>query len=145
MIAYSEGTAGHGDDGYNVLFGGKLFASYEDHPRVRTYEKKDEFIKNGKRDYTTAAGRYQLLSRYFDVYSQNLDLEDFSPESQDQIAIQQIRECKALKDIEAGKFTVAVSKVRRIWASFPGAGYGQPERSIAKLEEVYKKSGGLIA
>ena len=28
MIAHSEGTAGHGDDGYNVMVGGKLFDDY---------------------------------------------------------------------------------------------------------------------
>ena len=145
MLAYSEGTAGRGDDGYNVLFGGKLFESYADHPRIKFYEKKDEFIKNGRVDYTTAAGRYQLLSRYFDVYSRNLELFDFSPESQDAIAIQQIKERKALNDIEAGRFTVAVSKVRNIWASLPGAGYQQPERSIEKLKEAYLKAGGVVA
>lgn len=145
MLAYSEGTAGRGDDGYNVLFGGKLFTGYADHPRVKFYEKKDEFVKNGKVDYTTAAGRYQLLSRYFDVYSRNLELYDFSPESQDAIAIQQIKERKALKDIEAGRFTVAVSKVRNLWASLPGAGYNQPERSLAQLKTVYLKAGGTVA
>ena len=33
MIAVSEGTAGKGNDGYNVIVAGNLFDSYDDHPR----------------------------------------------------------------------------------------------------------------
>ena len=145
MIAKSEGTAGRGDDGYNVLFGGLLFYSYTDHPRKKTYEKRDEFIRNGKKDFTTAAGRYQLLARYFDAYKKQLNLPDFSPASQDAIAIQQIKECKALADIDAGRIAQAIKKCRRIWASLPGAGYGQHENSIDYCLAAYKKAGGTLA
>ena len=144
MIAKSEGTFGRGDNGYNVLFGGLLFSPYADHPRKKTYEKKDEFIRNGKKDYTTAAGRYQLLARYFDVYKKQLNLPDFSPASQDAIAIQQITECKALADVDAGRIEQAIKKCRRIWASLPGAGYGQPEKKIEFLLAAYTKAGGAL-
>jgi len=144
MIAKSEGTAGRGDDGYNVLFGGLLFYSYTDHPRKKTYEKRDEFIRNGKKDFTTAAGRYQLLARYFDAYKKQLNLPDFSPASQDAIAIQQIKECKALADIDAGRIAQAIKKCRRIWASLPGAGYGQSERTLKYCLAAYTEAGGII-
>ena len=36
-IAVSEGTFGEGDNGYNVLAGGKLFEGYADHPRVQMH------------------------------------------------------------------------------------------------------------
>jgi muramidase (phage lysozyme) len=145
MIAKSEGTFGRGDNGYNVLFGGLLFNSYTDHPRVKTYEKRDEFIRNGKKDFTTAAGRYQLLARYFDAYKKKLKLPDFSPASQDAIAIQQIAECKALADVDAGRIAQAIKKCRRIWASLPGAGYGQHENSLDYCLAAYEKAGGTIA
>ncbi|MGC7995735.1 lysozyme, partial [Salmonella enterica] len=74
---------------------------------------------------STAAGRYQLLARYFDAYKKQLNLPDFSPASQDAIALQQIKERGALADVDAGRFDIAVGKVRNIWASLPGAGYGQ--------------------
>jgi muramidase (phage lysozyme) len=137
MIAYSEGTAGKGDDGYNVIVGGTLFYGYEDHPRRLVTLRPD--LKS------TAAGRYQLLSRYFDYYKKMLNLPDFSPESQDTIAIQQIRECRALDDIDAGRFDEAVKKCARIWASLPGAGYGQRENCIEILRVAYEKAGGTYA
>ncbi|MFN5446360.1 MAG: hypothetical protein ACK5AJ_06895 [bacterium] len=98
-----------------------LFASYADHPR-----RLMTLTLRNKEWHSTAAGRYQLLAQYFDHYRQLLHLNDFSPASQDEIAIQQMREKGALADIEAGRCTVAIKKVSTLWASLPGAGYGQP-------------------
>lgn len=137
MIAFSEGTKGHGDDGYNVLVGGKLFVGYEDHPR--------KLIVLSPKLKSTAAGRYQLLSKYFDFYKEKLKLSDFSPASQDAIAIQQIRECRALDDVDVGRFNAAVYKCRKIWASLPGAGYGQHENKLEDLRKVYADAGGAFA
>jgi len=137
-IAYSEGTDNGiqktNDRGYDVLVGGGLFNGYADHPR------KLVVLRQGLA--STAAGRYQLLARYFDTYKKQLDLKDFSPESQDAIAIQQIKECKALDDVEAGYIGVALDKCRHIWASLPGAGYGQHENDLHVLLDKYKKFGG---
>lgn len=140
MIAWSEGTSRikSSDDGYDVLVGGKLFSGYADHPRVLV-----NLPRLGIK--STAAGRYQLLSRYFDAYRKQLKLPDFSPASQDAIALQQIRERKALEDVDAGRFSVAVTKCRNIWASLPGAGYGQHEHKLADLEAAYRKAGGVMA
>jgi len=138
MIAESEGTARIGDqDGYNVIVGGGTFDGYDDHPRKLV-------VLNKKGLKSTAAGRYQLLSRYYDAYKKLLKLPDFSPDSQDAIAIQQIRECRALDDIDAGRFKAAVYKCRRIWASLPGAGYGQRECKLADLRTAYIKAGGTL-
>jgi len=137
MIAVSEGTAGRGDNGYNVLVGGGLFDSYADHPR--------KLVNINNTLKSTAAGRYQLLARYFDHYKKLLGLKDFSPAAQDAIALQQIKECGALEDVDAGRFEEAVRKCRRIWASFPGAGYGQHENKIERLLAAYKKAGGTLA
>lgn len=137
MIAHSEGTAGLGDDGYNVIVGGTLFTSYADHPRKLVH------IRLGLD--STAAGRYQLLERYFDDYKKLLGLHDFSPVSQDLIAIQQIRECHALDLIKEGEFTKAVAACTHIWASLPGAGYGQHENKLNTLLAAYTASGGETA
>lgn len=138
MIAFSEGTAHLGDKGYNVIVGGSLFKDYRDHPR-KLVALPNLGIKS------TAAGRYQLLSRYFDAYKKQLKLSDFSPASQDAIAIQQIKECKALIDVDEGRFEMAVHKCARIWASLPGAGYGQHENDLETLETAYLDAGGFIA
>ncbi len=139
MISVSEGTFGKGDNGYNVLVGGALWEhGYADHPRVLV-----DFPKLGIK--STAAGRYQLLARYFDAYKKQLDLPDFSPASQDAIALQQIKECHALPDIEAGHFNIAVAHCAHIWASLPGAGYGQHENTMDKLRAAYVEAGGTVA
>ena len=141
MIAYSEGTDNGrqktNDHGYDVIVGGELFDSYADHPR------KLVNLRPGLA--STAAGRYQILARYFDAYRKQLSLPDFSPESQDAIAIQLIKECKAMSDIEAGYIDVAIAKCASRWASLPGAGYNQHENEMGKLVAAYKKAGGSVA
>ena len=92
----------------------------------------------------TAAGRYQLLSKYFDSYKAVLGLPDFSPLSQDRIALQQIKECRAIPLIEAGNVEAAIEKCAHIWASFPGAGYGQHEQRLAVLTKAYADAGGAL-
>jgi muramidase (phage lysozyme) len=137
MIATSEGTAGKGDDGYNVLVGGTLFTGYADHPRIK--------VDLGHGLVSTAAGRYQILERYYDAYKALLHLPDFSPASQDAIATQMIREHHALDDVEAGRFDAAVGEVAKIWASLPGAGYDQHENQLAYLRQSYTSAGGTLA
>lgn len=144
MIAVSELGAKlikMSDNGYNVIVGSTpanpiLFHDYSDHPRKLVQ------IKPGLA--STAAGRYQLLKRYYDAYKKSLNLPDFSPASQDAIAIQQIKECRALSDIEAGHVAVAIGKCSHIWASLPGNTYGQHQNSIASLEDAYERAGGVF-
>jgi len=148
MIAHSElGDAliAASDNGYNVIVGStarnpRLFASYADHPRELV-----TMVIRGKILKSTAAGRYQILSRYFAAYKQRLGLKDFGPDAQDAIAIQMIRECKALPDIEAGRFAQAVEKCRSRWASLPGAGYDQHENKLNDLQAAFTKAGGKLA
>ena len=138
MIATAEGTAKLGDNGYNVLVGGSLFTGYADHPRKAVYLPK-------YRIKSTAAGRYQILSRYYTFYKKLLKLKDFSPVSQDAIAIQMIKEQGALQDVDEGRIDAAIEKVSNIWASLPGAKYGQRVVTIASLRKSFVDAGGLIA
>lgn len=148
-ISFSEGTKDIGDDGYNVLFGAtkenpRLFYSYADHPRIRTYETNDNFIKNGKLDFTTAAGRYQITATNYDFYKKTLKLSDFSPGSQDKIAIQLIKECHAINDVISGTFESAITKCASRWASLPNGIGDQKENKLSDLNSFYIKSGGLL-
>jgi muramidase (phage lysozyme) len=142
MLAWSEGTdhprQASRDQGYDVIVGGTLFEGYADHPR-----KLVPLPKLGIK--STAAGRYQLLSRYYDAYKKQLGLPDFSPISQDKIALQQIRERRALPDIQAGRIPEAIEKCRNIWASLPGANYGQHEHTLDSLIAHYLAAGGVLA
>ncbi|MHC5351702.1 glycoside hydrolase family 24 protein [Metapseudomonas furukawaii] len=142
MLAWSEGTdhprQPTKDQGYDVVVGGGLFQGYSDHPR-RLVDLPRLGIKS------TAAGRYQLLSRYWDAYRKSLKLDGFTPENQDRVAIQQIRERRALADIQAGRIPEAIAKCRNIWASLPGAGYGQNEHSLDDLLAHFVAAGGSLA
>lgn len=147
MIAYSElGSKLLADsaNGYNVIVGsmpGRVdrFNDYKDHPR-----KLVVMTINGKQVKSTAAGRYQILARYYDAYKRQLGLTDFGPIAQDQIAIQMIRECNALDDIRAGRFDVAARKCASRWASLPGAGYDQHENDLYDLRAAYVAAGGAL-
>lgn len=140
-IAYAEGTPLYGDqDGYNVLFGGETFSDCSDHPRKAITRRM------GQSSITSsAAGRYQFLTRTWDAIVKQYGFRGrFIPEAQDLAAIKLIQERKAYQDIINGDFDTAARKVSNIWASFPGAGYGQPEKKLDELRDVYIKAGGKL-
>jgi len=143
LIAFSEGTSTvkGSDNGYNVLYGGSLFKGYADHPRQMI-----TLPINGKPVTSSAAGRYQILSRYWDHYRKELNLKGgFTPENQDKIAIQMIRECRALADIEADRIEQAILKCTSRWASFPGNNYGQNPHKMDKLLAKWKELSGALS
>ena len=78
-----HGESTQDQEAYRWLFGStrsrpKLFDSFADHPRVRTYETYDgQFIKNGKLDFTTAAGAYQIAIRFSPTYAHSCYLPDY--------------------------------------------------------------------
>ena len=85
MLAWSEGidngrqkTRNHG---YDVIVGGELFTDYSDHPR--------KLVTLNSKLKSTGAGRYQLLPT--GCLPQEASLKDFSPKSQDAVALQQIK------------------------------------------------------
>ena len=95
---------------------------------------------------STGAGRYQLLSRWWDAYRKQLGLKDFSPKSQDAVALQQIKGRGALPMIDRGDIRQAIDRCSNIWASLPGAGYGQFEHKADSLIACpkFKEAGGTI-
>ena len=141
MLAWSEGTDNGrqqtNNRGYDVIVGGSIFTDYSDHPR--------KLVTLNPKLKSTAAGRYQLLSKWWDAYRKQLGLKDFSPASQDAVALQQIKERRALPDIDAGNIAAAIQKCSNIWASLPGAGYGQHEHKLNDLIAKFKEAGGVAA
>lgn len=141
-IAFSEiGPAliALSDNGYNVEVGSTahnpiLFSDYTNHPHVL-----DTALDS------TAAGRYQIIWPTFEDYKAILGLPDFSPASQDAIAMQLIRECKAQIFINEGQLNNAIFLCSRRWASFPGSTSGQPQRKMATLAAAYLAAGGTMA
>lgn len=134
MLAWSEGTSTilESDDGYNVIVGGALFTDYRDHPR--------QFVRLPRYGITSsAAGRYQFLARTWDAIVRVYGFRGrFIPEAQDLAAIKLLMECGAYRLIQQGRIADAVAKAAPIWASLPGAGYGQREHKLAQLLEIYE-------
>lgn len=143
-----HGESSQDQSAYRWLFGStqsnpKLFDSFVAHPRVKTYEKYDgQFIKNGKLDYTTAAGAYQIVGSTWDDCVDALGLPDFSPESQDLAAAYLIDRRGALGDLLAGNITSAINRLGQEWASLPSAKYGQPTIKLEEALKVYQAYGG---
>lgn len=138
-IAYAEGVERFSqDDGYDVIVGGTTFTDYRQHPNVRVYLPRYGL-------HSTAAGRYQFIRPTWRNLQKRLRLPDFGPESQDRAAIELIRGRRALKDVQAGRFDNAIKKIRTIWASLPGAGYGQREVALQDLRKVFRQAGGRLA
>lgn len=136
MIRVSEGT--DGINGYSTLVGGGLFDGFADHPRILV-ALPNLNIKS------SAAGAYQILRRTWDEVKARLNLQDFSPVSQDLACNELIRRRGALDDVKAGRFAVAIDKCKKEWASLPGAGYGQHENTYARLLDAYTTAGGTVA
>lgn len=128
-LAFAEGTR----ERYNYIFTHQVFTSYADHPRRR--------ICSGGL-CSTAAGRYQFLSKTWDGLAPALGLRDFTPPSQEKATLEIIRRQGAynrvLKSGVYENFTSALSKLNTTWASLPGSPYGQPTHSTAELWRVYK-------
>jgi lysozyme len=135
-VRVSEGTDGL--NGYSTLVGGGLFSSFADHPRVLV-----DLPKLGIK--SSAAGAYQILRRTWDEVRAKIGATDFSPAWQDRAAIELIKRRGAWADVRAGRFAAAVEKCRKEWASLPGAGYGQHENTLARLQSAYVTAGGMLA
>lgn len=145
LIAWSEGTSTSRYtkcDGYDVVVGGldspDVFRSFADHPGILVTVNRAGLK-------STAAGRYQLLKRWWAAYRDLLGLPDFSPASQDAVAVQQIKERRALDDVKKGRIASAISKCANIWASFPGNTYNQKQHPLPVLLKKFEELGGKLA
>lgn len=151
-IARAEGTAQRADP-YRVCYGYRhTIISLKEHPAVSGEWKgerlSDEMCRAagfGPGCVSTAAGKYQLIRPTWQALKTRLQLPDFGPASQDRAAIQLLKDSGALGAIEKGQFSFAVAAARKTWASLPGAGYAQPERSLSFLQTAYLNAGGTLA
>lgn len=161
LLGFSEGTSKASNsatakitqnDGYDAIVEGvdgpAIFTDYSDHPFA--HRPAVVVVEPGARFEdgleSTAAGRYQILLHFFEVYKVTLNLPDFSPLSQDLIAIQMMRERGSLAHLESGRIEAAIAahvtsvdledaitEDASAWASLPGNTYGQGGRSMQQL------------
>lgn len=132
-IRWAE-TGTSGTESYRKLVFNGTFNSFSTHPLIKQCASI-----NGKKTCSTAAGAYQMLDKSWWDLQPKLNLPDFSPASQDRMAIEYIRRNGAISDIESGHFAKAACKVGKIWASFPCNSYNQNPKNISELSRYYQK------
>jgi len=135
-------AAAEGGD-YNLKYGGVIgkkndkwkFSDFSSHPG------------SGSDGKTTAAGMYQINKATWQEMGKKMGLTDFSPTTQDLLAVEILRTVGVIDSIVAGDIDSALSKASRRWAALPqGPGktgrYPQPYMAYDDFVVAYKKNGG---
>lgn len=99
---------------------------------------------------STAAGMYQITRPTWQHHGAKLGLRDFSPRTQDLIAVEILRSIGVIEAIKAGRMVEVMPKAARIWAALP-KGPGQtnhyPPQRFMKFEDfvsAYLSAGGAM-
>jgi len=126
------------NDQYNILYGGGTFFDYSHHPDVLVPINLPGY--EGK--YSTAAGAYQINFPTYNEFAPQIGVTDFSPATQDALAIAILNACGAIdalanNDIESA-FTAASSR----WASLPGSRAGQHPQAMDSALTAFTAAGG---
>ena len=121
------GESNQEEDAYSLINGGAHFSDFSRHP----YDGIPT-TQGGK-----AAGAYQYLGTTWKRYRERYGVPDFTPASQDFVAIADIAEHRALDAVEAGDLESAISLLAPEWVSLPGLG--------ARVRRVFEQYGGTSA
>lgn len=155
MIYAAEGTAGEG--GYGALFGWPRIAGRSFDPLTIGGHPQQFFSytdKAGKTLRTSAAGAPQITYTTWTTYRpaflawaalNGKSTAGFLPATQDAFAEFLLWRDGALEHVKAGRLAQAIAIARGRWASLPGAGVDQPERSLSYVEAAYRQAGGTVA
>ena len=140
LLAIAEAEGGGYDFKYGAIKGKKndpwRFTDFSTHPGA------------GYGGSTTASGMYQITKDTWKDHGTNaMVLTDFSPETQDLIAVDMLDSMGALDKIKDGDVPGAMPMASRKWAALPqGPGlanrYNQPYMKYEKFIEYYKGFGG---
>lgn len=131
MLATIRRFESRGD--YSVLYGGGHFSDYSAHPRRKVpinlpgYEGKS----------STAAGAYQINAPTFDDFAPRLGITDFSPASQDALALAILKDTGAYDALIAGDVSTAFALASKRWASLPGSMARQNPQSMTTAQNIF--------
>lgn len=174
-IAWSEGTDLKNENiGYNILIDGipndgttKYTGGYVSYSRINTLEKWGRSYISGdpkfnnhpnilikwkqgsdtnQNNYSSAAGRYQILAPIWKNLANKYFINDFTPSSQDKICLAMIE--KSLPYVKQGKWELAITSICKSWPSLPGSGYLDQtpypvNKILSKLKEYYQTNKSL--
>jgi muramidase (phage lysozyme) len=141
-IAESEGGNYQAKYGYGWAPGFKTgkwtFTDESTHPGV------------GYGGSTSASGRYQINIATWREYSGKMALTDFTPHTQDLIAVDILRTLGVIEKIKAGDIPGAMPKAATRWAALPeGPGKAnhyppQPYVEYSAFLASYESAGGIV-
>jgi muramidase (phage lysozyme) len=129
MIQKAEGAKG-----YDYGFNNTKLKSLDGHPGVSSSFTETD----GKKNSTTAAGKYQFLEKTWNGVRDKLGLTSFKGPEQEAAAVELLRESGALDAVRGGDWSTALAKSGKIWASLPTSPYKQAKRS---MDFVYNALG----
>jgi muramidase (phage lysozyme) len=99
---------------------------------------------------TTAAGMYQITVDTWKQHGGKMGLTDFTPNTQDLIAVEMLRTSGVIDKIKAGDVAGAMPKAALKWAALPeGPGLAnhyppQPYMEYPEFLATYKAAGGTV-
>ena len=131
-IAFTEGTRGYGQDGYNVTFNYRYFDRCDVHPNIK--------VCSGNL-CSTAAGRYQFLNKTWN----GLKLTSFWPAQQELGALELIERRGVdlpASALTATEFMNALDRLSYEWSSLPPGRYGTPRRTAEQIRVEYCRLAG---
>lgn len=133
---------------YDFMYGA-VKGKKNDKWRFKDYSTHPGAGAGGK---TTAAGRYQITkANWTENGIKKMGLTDFSPHTQDLIAVEGLRQAKAIEAVLEGDLNNAISKAAKTWNSMPlgkGAGNRVAGQHYVKYEEIvsiFKGYGGMVS
>lgn len=131
LMAIRSGESGVTDAAYGMMVFGGSFSDFSTHPKV---------FKTNPRDgtKTSAAGAYQITYTTWVWLHVLAGVNDFSPASQDLMAIAYLRKIGALGDILDGNFSSAARKCKPVWQAFTVPSL------LSRMTMTYRNYGGVI-
>lgn len=142
VIRHGESDEENDDRAYRMRWGGlgnppAFFDDFWRHPRIFEPTTGDRV--------SSAAGAYQITATTYDDFAPGLGISDFTPHSQDLIAVAIMAAEGALAALVDGRFDDAIGLLRGRWTSLPGAEENNPRWTLDAAREVYQKWGGTFA
>ena len=113
------------NDDYSILYGGNHFLGFDKYPRIN------------KRN--SAAGAYQITAATYDDFAPRLGITDFTPNSQDRIAVALLQNTGAYDAIVSGDIETAFMLASRRWASLPGSTAGQNPVALSTAMDTFNR------
>ena len=140
MLAWSEGTDNGRqktrNHGYDVITGGELFTDYSDHPR-----KLVTLNQNSNQQVPDATSFFPVGGM---PTASSLAWKTSLRKVRTLWHCSRLGERGALPMIDRGDIRQAIDRCSNIWASLPGAGYGQFEHKAGQPDCKIQRSGGTV-